>query len=104
MEHRGVSPMDLLDSLNDSGEQPIDKTQVYRWIRGNLPMPATMVRIAAALSVLDIETGEPAPEALLRHPNEDWIARKLQGRSPDEVERIKQMIDLAFPDKTGTNG
>jgi len=89
--------MDLLDALNEAemARQPIDKSQVYRWMRGQLPQPDMQVRIAG---VLEID-----PEALLRHPTDDWMARKLRGRPKEEVERIKQMIDLAFPDKTGTH-
>lgn len=97
-----MGAMDLLELLNDSGEDQIDKSQVYRWLKGNLPHAPTQIRIAAALNLNDPDTGAPDPEALLRHPDQDWIARRLKGKSREEIERIKQMIDLAFPTKTGT--
>jgi len=103
---RGMEPMDLLNALNDAAnmdQPPIDKSQVYRWINGNRPQARFERRIAAALNLLDQETGEPDPQMLLSHPAQVWIARKLQNKPPEVVDRIRQMIDLAFP-ATGTDG
>lgn len=105
LEERRMDPMDLLNALNESGaEEPIQKSQVYRWLKGQLPHKPTQIRIAAVLNLLDIESGEPAPELLMRKPEEVWFALKIRNRSEEERERIKQMIELAFPDRTGTNG
>lgn len=105
LEERGMEPMDLVHALNESEpDHFIDKTQIYRWLRGQLPHAKTQVRIAAALSLTDPETGEPTPERLMHHPAHDWIARKFQGRDMEEIERIRRMVDIAFPDKTGTDG
>lgn len=83
--------------------KPTDKSQVYRWLDGQLPHLPTQIRIAAALKLHDLETGEPDPELLLVHPAHTWLARKLKGRDATEVTKLRQMIDIAFPDKkTGT--
>lgn len=100
-----MDAMDLLNAINEAAsmDQPvIDKSQVYRWFAGQLPRPATQIRIAAALQLLDPETGAPDPELLLTHPDYEWFARKTRGRSRQDIERMKGMIDLAFP-PTGTD-
>lgn len=100
-----MDPMDLVNALNeaeDMSEAPIDKSQIYKWLKGQLPHAPTQLRIAAALELLNFETGQPDPELLLAHPSQDWIARKFKDRSTADFERAKQMLELAFPDKTGT--
>lgn len=74
----------------------IDKGQVYRWYRGILPHRETQLRLAALFSI--------EPEALLRHPDDDWFARFFAGRETEERERIKRAMEIAWPrPKTGTN-
>jgi len=102
-----MEPMDLIRALNDAAtmdQGEIDKSQVYRWLKGQLPHGPTLMRIAATLDLTDPTTGEPNPEMLMAHPAQDWITMKLQGRSRDEVERLKSLIELALPDRTGTEG
>lgn len=41
-------------------------------------------------------------EALFRHPDDDWIARFLKGRDKDEIQRIKDTLERAFPRRNGT--
>jgi len=104
LEEREMEPMDLVNVLNEAEpERPLDKTHVYRWLRGTLPHIETQIRIAAALELRDPETGEPNPELMMTHPAQVWIARKVQGRPKEDVERLRQMIELAFPDRTGTD-
>lgn len=105
LKERGMKPMDLVHALNeaDTSLPPIDKSQVYRWLKGQLPHMPTQVRIAAALELLDPVTNEPDPQMLLRHPHQDWIARKLQGRSEEELDRARKAIELVLPDRTGTD-
>lgn len=93
--------MDLLEALNDPERMSdlpiIDKSQVYRWLKGQMPQPAQQKRIADAI--------EQEPEDLLRHPLDDWIARFFSDRSTDEKERAKQMLEAAFPSRrSGTTG
>lgn len=92
LEVRDMQPMDLVDLLNESGEYEfLDKTQVYRWLRGALPQSANQRRIEAALEIEE--------NALLRHPDQDWLAEFFAGRQKEETERIKQAMELAWPKK-----
>lgn len=105
LAERHMTAPDLVKALNEpDNETYIDKAQVYRWLKGQLPQRRMQLRIAAALALTDTETGDPIPELLSRHPAEDWIARKLQGKSPEDIERVKQAIELILPDRTGTDG
>lgn len=95
LEAKGLDAPALLALLNDpdrsSHLNEVEKSQVYRWLKGQMPGPAHQERVAA---VLQIE-----PEALLRHPDDDWVARFLDGRDKDEVLRIKATLESAFPKK-----
>lgn len=105
LEARDMEPMDLLSGLNESDTSlpAVDKSQVYRWLKGQMPQDKMLARIAEALEIRDVETREPDPNGIFRHPDHDWLESKFKGRERDEIERIKQMVDLAFPPKTGTN-
>ena len=90
MEAHGLKPADLIEQLN------VDKSQVYRWLKGQLPQPDMQERIAALFKV--------APEALLRHPDDDWLSRFFQDRSAEDRARIKQAMELAWPlEKSGSS-
>lgn len=104
LEVREMDPMDLLHKLNegDTSLPAVDKSQVYRWLKGQLPQKHMQIRIAGALEIVDVETGEPDPDGLFRHPDLDWFAQKVRDRSKDELRRLRQLVDLAFPSKTGT--
>ena len=94
MDARGITVPDLLVALNDP-ERPMelketDKSQVYRWLKGQMPQPSAQRRLAAALSLDD-------PGILLRDPIDDWFARFFEDRDRDELERMKTMLEAAFP-------
>ena len=95
MAAKDIDAPALLVLLNDpersSHLNEVEKSQVYRWLKGQLPGPSHQERIAAALEI--------DPEALLRHPDDDWVARFLDGRSQDEIQRIKITLESAFPKK-----
>lgn len=98
LEAKDLDATDLLDLLNDP-DRPMDlneveKSQVYRWLAGQMPGPAAQKRIMDAL-------GEDNPEALLRHPTNDWVSKFLDGRSQDEIQRIKDTLETAFPKRAG---
>lgn len=101
---REMDAMDLLRVLNeaDTSLPAVDKSQVYRWLKGQLPQAPMQIRIAGALEIVDVETGDPDPRGLFRHPDIDWIARKVRGRSDDEIRRVRQAVEAVLPDKTGT--
>lgn len=102
LEERQMTAMELLEALNEpAGMDPqvIDKSQVYRWLKGQLPHASTQRRIAEALSLMDSDTGEPNPKLLTTHPAQAWIARKVAGLEPEDIVRLKTIIETAFPDK-----
>lgn len=92
---------ELLAVLNDPERSmdlgAIDKSQVYRWVKGQMPQPAMQARLAGALGLDD-------PASLLRHPDDDWFIEFFSGRSRDEIRRMKLALEAAFPrlEKTGT--
>ena len=93
LEVRRMKPMDLLEALNDPDRLSdlafIDKSQVYRWLKGQMPQPAQQVRIAKAL--------EMEPDELLRPPVDDWLAKFFADRTEEEKERARRMLEAAFP-------
>lgn len=96
LEKREMSAMDLLNALNDPERSmdfnAIDKSQVYRWLKGQLPHPQMQLRIVEALGLDD--AGD-----LLRSPEDDWFNQFFKDRTEDEIERMKQMLEAAFPVK-----
>lgn len=107
LEERSLEPMEFLNILNDAAgmdQDIIDKSQVYRWISGNQPQDRFKKRIADALGLHDPETGLPDWNLVLSHPAQVWIARKVSTRPPEDIRRMRELIDLAFPEKTGTEG
>ncbi len=85
-EYRGRKQADI---SRDTG---IDKSQVSRWFDDEKPSTPN----ANSLEIL-ADYFETEPEALFRHPDEDWLARFFAGRKREEVERIKATLDAAFP-------
>lgn len=71
----------------------VDKGTVSKWFGGQLPSEKNLLKVAAAL---DVE-----PNDLFRHPDDDWLARFLQGRQEEERERIRATLEAAFPRKVG---
>ncbi len=84
-----ASQADLAEALN------ADKSVVSRWYNGTSPSREWQDRLAA---LFDCER-----DGIFRHPNDDWMARFLRRRSEDELRRIKQMLEAAFPDGNGSN-
>lgn len=89
-EHRHLRQADVARELG------VDKGLVSRWFAGQLPKTHN---IAALAALLDIE-----PNMLFRHPDEDWLASFFRSRSNEDLERAKQVLDLAFPKRDGTDG
>lgn len=103
LEAKHMTPVDLLAVLNDperSMDLPeVDKSQVYRWIKGQMPQAPMQERIAGALGF----PGEP--EKLLQDPTMDWLAAFFRDKTEEQKERAIQMLKVLFPDsKTGTDG
>lgn len=70
-------------------ELDVDKGTVSRWFKGQLPQAAQQETLAALFQI--------EPEALLRHPDDDWMSRFFHGRSQEEKDRIKQAMELSWP-------
>lgn len=66
-----------------------DKSVVSRWFSGTTPSEEWQAKLAALFHC------EPA--SLFRHPDDDWLTRFFAGRSRDEIDRIKQTLETAFP-------
>ena len=89
-ERRNLSQADLARELG------ADKSLVSRWFSGSTPGVEWQERLAALFSC--------EPDALFRHPNDDWIKRFFDGRSEEEIEHIRKSLEVTFPKKDGTNG
>jgi hypothetical protein len=77
------------DFVRDLGA---DKGTVSRWFDGNTPRDEYLDRLVAYLKL-------ESRDAIFRHPDDDWMASFLRGRDREEVERIKQSLELHFPKK-----
>lgn len=86
-EKRGMRATDLASELG------VDKSVVSRWFTGSTPSLESQQRLAALFGC--------EPESLFRHPDDDWLTRFFEGREREEVERIKNTLEAAFPRKTG---
>lgn len=83
-EARGyTSQVELAEALG------ADKSVVSRWYNGASPGEDWQQKLAALFSC--------EPESLFRHPEDDWMARFFRDRSMDELKRMKQMLEAAFP-------
>jgi transcriptional regulator with XRE-family HTH domain len=85
-EKRNMTQADLVR------ETGADKSTVSRWFSGNMPRDNHLDALVACFGLED-------RESLFRHPDDDWMARFLQGRSEDEKKRIRTMLLAAFPPK-----
>jgi transcriptional regulator with XRE-family HTH domain len=87
-EYRGFRQADIADQIG------ADKSVVSRWFKGTTPGVEWQEKLAALFHC--------DPESLFRHPNEDWLKRFMERRSMEEIERIKKILEAAFPRHTGT--
>lgn len=95
LEAKQMTPADLLDGLNDperfSQLGYVSKSQVYRWLKGQMPNSSMQARIAVALGF------EDDPSKFLSSPDIDWMSDFLRDRSEEELKRIKVTLENAFP-------
>jgi hypothetical protein len=69
-----------------------DKSVVSRWYSGASPSREWQLKLVE-LFALD------EPTDIFRHPDDDWLAKFFHDRKPDEIDRIKQTLETAFPQK-----
>lgn len=91
-EHRNFRTQAELRTALDA-----DKSVVSRWYSGSTPSLEWQEKLAELFEMED-------RESLFRHPDDDWLTKFFKGRSQDERERAKKMLEVAFPPKTGTQG
>ena len=84
-ERRGFDTQAKLINALDA-----DKSVVSRWYNGSSPSREWQDKLA--------DLFQCEPEALFRHPDDDWMARFLRKRSDEEIKRVKQILRAAFPD------
>jgi transcriptional regulator with XRE-family HTH domain len=89
-ETRRLTQADLARELD------ADKSVISRWFSGSTPSLEYQERLAALFAC------EPA--SLFRHPDDDWLSRFFTRRSREEIDKMKQMLEIAFPQKNGTDG
>ena len=90
-ELRGLSQSDLARELG------ADKSVISRWFNGTTPGVEWQERLS------DLFHCEP--ESLFRHPDDDWLSKFFRDRSREELDRMKLMLEAAFPrKKSGTDG
>ena len=68
-----------------------DPGLVSRWFSGSTPSIEYQKKLPG---LFDRET-----HGIFRHPDADWMARLLRDRPREEVDRIKNTLEAAFPRK-----
>ena len=69
-----------------------DKGVVSRWYDGATPGEEWQAKLVALFHCEE-------PDGIFRHPDDDWLAKFFRDRSADEIDRMKQMLEAAFPPK-----
>jgi hypothetical protein len=88
MEKYGTSRADLIESLE------VDKGLLSRWLadeKPTTPSPEWARKLGEYFG-----KGHDAVD-IFADPDVDWIARRLRGRPPEEIDRIIAIIDAALP-------
>jgi len=81
-----ASQADLVKALG------ADKSLVSRWYDGASPGREWQEKLRALFHIED-ERG------VFLHPDDDWLTRFFMNRQPEEIARIKQTLESAFPIK-----
>jgi transcriptional regulator with XRE-family HTH domain len=88
-ERRGLAQGGLANLLG------ADKSVISRWYGGATPGEEWQTKLADLFGC--------DREGLFRHPDEEWLTKFFRDRSADEVDRMKQMLEAAFPPKSKGN-
>lgn len=94
LDAKGMTPVDLLNTLNDPERSmdltEVDKSQVYRWLKGQLPHPSMQGRISGALGFAD------EPEKILQDPTIDWLYQFFRDKTDEQKEAAITVLKLFF--------
>jgi transcriptional regulator with XRE-family HTH domain len=82
-ESRGLAQGELANLLG------ADKSVISRWYGGATPGEEWQTKLADLFAC--------DREGLFRQPDEEWLTKFFRDRSADEVQRMKQMLEAAFP-------
>ena len=83
MERRGITAAEL------ARQTGADNGQISRWLDGASPSQKWH-------DVLR-EFFHAGREGIFRHPDDDWLTEFFAGRQQEEIDRIKQTLEMAFP-------
>lgn len=87
-EHRHYKSQAELAAALDA-----DKSVVSRWYDGASPGPEWQLKLADLFGVEE-------PDAIFRHPDDDWLSKFFRDREAEEISRMKQLLELTFPRKS----
>lgn len=74
-----------------------DKSVISRWYGGASPGEDWQLKLCALF-------GYPnQPDIIFHHPNSIWFSQFVRNRDDDEVERMKRLLEAAFPLEKSTN-
>lgn len=77
-----------------AAELDVDKSQVSRWYKGQIPRDDMLDRIAAAFQLDDVRS-------LFRHPDDDWLSRLFADSAPEDQADLKELITIWKRRKAG---
>ena len=69
-----------------------DKSIISRWYAGATPGEEWQTKLADLFGY--------DREGLFRHPDEEWLTKFFRNRSANDVQRMKTMLEAAFPPKS----
>lgn len=87
-ERRQKQQVDIVEGLTLAGFK-VDKSTVSRWFDGTVPREHHLIALAEFLHAGD----PPDPEALFRHPDEDWLLRLFRQQSEDTRRTIIGLME-----------
>ena len=88
MERHGVTRAEIIEAID------VDKSLISRWLDEKKPSTPSP-EWAAKLGQFFGKGHDPVD--IFSHPDVDWMMRLLRGRSADEIERAKILLQNAFP-------
>lgn len=90
MERRSLTRADLIERLD------VDKSLLSRWLDESRPSTPSS-KWARKLGLYFRVSEDDDLVDIFSDPDVDWMARFFRGRSNEEIERVKKMLEAAFP-------
>lgn len=88
-EKRRIRQIDLVEITG------IDKSLISKWWkkRNSPTKPTHIEALAKALNLAD-------PEAIFRHPDEEWILNFFKLATREEILKAQEVLKVMFPERT----